>query len=87
MVYYFFDFHGVYLGYMDAGGRLFDPAGVLCGQRTGRREVRDSSGAVLGVIDAQGSVFAADGTCRGYLRDATATPPRVGRAAEPEQRI
>jgi len=74
-MYYFFDFHGSYLGYMDTSGQFFDPSGNPWAHLVGGREVQDSSGAICGVIDLQGCFFAADGSCRGYLRDAAASPP------------
>jgi len=76
MKYSFFDFEGHYLGYMDRTGRLFDPAGgAEWGVLRDDHRVVDTHGGVCGYVNAQGSFFKPDGTCRGYLRDAAANPP------------
>jgi hypothetical protein len=73
-MYYFFDFRGAYLGYMD-GTEFFDESGVQWGRLANGRRVVDADGRERGYLNAQGCFFEPDGACRGYLRDTTAQPP------------
>jgi hypothetical protein len=75
-MYYFFDFRGAYLGYLD-GKDFFDESGVRWGRLTNGRKVVGADGRERGYLNAQGCFFEPGGACRGYLRDAEAQPPRV----------
>jgi len=78
MTYSFFDFHGNHLGSMDRAGRLFDKRGCEWARLRPDRRVVDEQGQLRGYVNAQGSYFEPDGSCRGYLRDQRARPPQVG---------
>jgi hypothetical protein len=75
MKYAFYDFHGNHLGCMDRTGRLFDADGHEWARLGSDHRVVDSGGQVRGYVNAQGSFFEPDGSCRGYLRDDLARPP------------
>jgi hypothetical protein len=64
---YSFDFHGNYLGHIDANGVFFDSRGSRFARVTDTGAVYSLGDGYLGRIDAQGSFFAKDGTCRGYV--------------------
>ena len=74
-MYYFFDFRGAYLGYLDESGVFFDESGVQWGRLASGRKVVGADGREGGYLNAQGCFFEPGGVCRGYLRDMTAQPP------------
>ena len=86
MHYYCFDFRGEYLGYVDRDGMFYDNRGNRWGRVNGNCRVYDLDGRYCGWINAQGSFFAEDRTCRGYLRDwAGRTPPPACRPGAQER--
>lgn len=74
-MYYFFDFRGAYLGYLDPRGNFFDASGVRWARLANGGRVVDADGRDHGYLNAQGCFFEPGGACRGYLRDETAQPP------------
>jgi len=73
-MYYFFDFRGAYLGYLD-GKDFYDESGVRWGRLANGRKVVGADGRERGYLNAQGCFFEPGGACRGYLRDMAAQPP------------
>jgi hypothetical protein len=76
-MYYFFDFHGAYLGYLDRAGQFFDESGVRWGRLAEGGKVVDPKGHLCGYLNAQGCYFEPNGACRGYLRNTAAQPPEA----------
>jgi len=74
-MYYFFDFRGAYLGYLDGSGQFFDESGVQWGRLGNGGKVLGGDGRERGYLNAQGCFFEPNGACRGYLRDMAAQPP------------
>jgi hypothetical protein len=75
MTYYFFDFRGAYLGYLDDSGKFFDESGVQWARLANGGKVLGTDGRDRGHLNAQGCFFEPNGACRGYLRDMAAQPP------------
>ena len=67
--FYFFDFHGSYLGYLNGEGSFRDPNGEEWARLREDRRVVGLDGREHGYLNAQGCYFEPSGTCRGYLRD------------------
>lgn len=77
VMYYFFDFHGAYLGYLNRAGQFFDESGVQWGRLAADGKVVGADGHLRGYLNAQGCYFEPNGACRGYLRDTEAQPPEA----------
>jgi hypothetical protein len=65
---YCFDFRGAYLGRLDEYGLFFDAEGTMRA-RVSNAGIYGLDGQCLGRVDAQGSLYANDGTCWGYVRN------------------
>jgi hypothetical protein len=83
MNYYCFDFHGSYLGYVDQDGSFFDRHGNQWARLSEEYRVYDLTGRERGRIDVQGSLFAEDGSCLGYLQGWVGTIPTMSRESRP----
>ena len=78
-MYYFFDFRGAYLGYLDRTGHFFDESGAEWARLADGGKVVGADGRARGYLNAQGCFFEPNGVCRGYLRDREAQPPMAER--------